>query len=85
VDTGDHFRGANKVIRYPGREPLDVAMTNHTGAGISLADATEIAGDTDPTPRPRVAGAQGAAGGLGLALAGAAAVFAIELARGGRW
>lgn len=48
VDTGGHFRGEGKVIRIPGREPLDVAMSAHdpNTPGILAAIARRLPYDT---------------------------------------
>ncbi len=45
VDTGGHFHGVNKVIRYQGREPLDVCLDPGTGFGVKLATAVFYPGD----------------------------------------
>lgn len=71
VDDGAHFIGDSKVERYPGHEPLDVAMTYHTAPGVVTAEATKIEGDTDL--RPVAVTTNG--GNLGAALAAGAVVL----------
>ncbi len=45
VDTGSHFRGAGKVYRVPGREPLDVCVETSHSMVTALATATIWPGD----------------------------------------
>lgn len=55
VDTGGHFRGANKVYRIEGREPLDVCVESARTRVNPLATATIIKGDHFDRPGKELA------------------------------
>jgi hypothetical protein len=50
VDTGGHFRGAGKVYRVAGREPLDVCVASSATKVPPLATVQIIPGDTLDKP-----------------------------------
>lgn len=57
VDTGGHFRGAGKVYRVAGFEPLDVCVAGpDTPVAPALSSARIIAGDYFADARPTKAG-----------------------------
>lgn len=55
VDTGGHFRGADKVYRVTGREPLDVCVASKGTPVKKDAAATIYAGDHFDKPGKEVA------------------------------
>lgn len=45
VDTGSHFRGAGKIYRVAGYEPIDVCVDSSKTVVPKLAEATIVKGD----------------------------------------
>jgi hypothetical protein len=55
VDTGGHFRGAGKVYRALGREPLDIAVDSKRTKVTADSDATIMKGDHLDKPGKEIA------------------------------
>jgi hypothetical protein len=60
VDTGSHFRGAGKIYRVAGAEPIDVCVASSKSEVPKLVDAQIVAGDSfDPKKMIATSGIKG--------------------------
>jgi hypothetical protein len=55
VDTGSHFRGATKIYRVAGREPLDICVATKDSVVPKLAEVTIVKGDHFDKPGKEIA------------------------------